>query len=565
MLGWRGFALTALTLVACPSTTQAGGPPVATFDHVTYAGSGNAPMAPLRPHEYSNPVLPGFQPDPSIVRVGGDFYLVNSTFGWFPGLPIYHSRDLVHWRQIGNAIDRPGQVPIGRLGVTRGLFAPAISHHDGRFYILNTCVDCGGNFIVTADNPAGPWSNPHWLEFSGIDPSLFVDDDGRAWIAYNDAPPGKPEYEGHRALWLQEIDLRAFRLIGGRVLLVDKGVRPADKPVWAEGPHIFKADGHYYLTAAEGGTADQHSQTIYRAEAVGGPYRPGPRNPILTQRDLPDERPWPIQATGHAEMLQIADGSWWAVFLATRPYADQKTNLGRETFLLPVSWSGGWPTILPPATPVAPIARRPALPNSTGDALDRWRDDFRGTRLSPDWLMLRTPSGTPWWRASRRSSGLQLTARPVAAGSLDQPSFLGRRLRHPTATVETRMTFQAQAEGDRAGLLALIDENHFLFLGVERLSDGRAHVVLRRRGTASEPEAGVIVQDRALPAGDASPIGLRMRIDRSRADLSWRPAGRDGWTSLATDVDASVLASIGAGLFTGTVIGPYAARASAPK
>ena len=562
MLGWRRLALAAWGLAACPIMAAAAGPPVAAFDYVRYAGVDDSLAKPLGPDEFANPVLPGFQPDPSIVRVGDDFYLVNSTFAWFPGLPVYHSRDLVHWRQVGNAIDRPDQVPIAHLGVTRGLFAPTISHHDGRYYILNTCIDCRGNFILTADDPAGPWSNPHWLDFGGIDPSLFVDDDGRAWIVYNDAPAGKAEYEGHRALWLQQVDLAAFRLVGPRRMLVDKGVIPADKPVWAEGPHIFKAGGHYYLSAAEGGTADQHSQTIYRADAVTGPYLPGPHNPILTQRDLPADRPWPIQATGHADMVQIADGSWWAVFLATRPYAGQQTSLGRETFLLPVNWQDGWPMILPPGVAIARTGTRPALPQFAGDVLDRWWDDFATPRLARDWLMLRTPTGSHWWDLSSRRGQLRLTARPVAAGSLDQPSFVGKRLRHPDATVETRVTFAPQAPGDRAGLLALIDENHFLFLGVETLADGHRHIVLRRRGVASEPEAGVIMSEQPLRLDKPVPIDLRVHIERKRADFAWRVAGKGQWIDLATNVDATVLASIGAGLFTGTVIGPHAARAS---
>ena len=558
---WRNIIGAAALWAAGPAVAQQdGAPPVASFDHVAYAGTPDAESRRLATGHFANPVLPGFQPDPSIVRVGDDFYLVNSTFAWFPGLPVYHSRDLVHWRQIGNAIDRPGQLAIGKIGVTRGLFAPAISHHGGRFYIVNTCIDCGGNFIVTADDPAGPWSDPHWLDFGGIDPSLFVDDDGRAWIAYNDAPPGPPEYDGHRALWLQEIDLAAMKMAPTRTLLVDKGVHAADKPVWAEGPHIYKVGRHYYLTAAEGGTADRHSQTIYRADKVTGPYVAGPHNPILTQRDLPQNRAWPVQATGHADLVQIADGSWWAVFLATRPYRDQQTNLGRETFLLPVRWADGWPTILPPGAAVPPTRRAPALPAFAGDALDNWRDEFDDSRLALDWMMLRTPQGRHWWSLSNRRGALQLVARPIAAGSLDQPSFIGKRLRHHEAVVETSVVFETQTVGDRAGLLALTDEDHFLFLGRERLAGGEA-IVLRRRAGAAEPADGVVIESVALADKAPGAIDLRFHIRRDKADLAWRPHGSEPWRPLATGVDASILATIGAGLFTGAVIGPHAARA----
>ena len=558
--GWRYIAWAVWTLTATSAAAQSGAPPVASFDYVAYSGTPDAESATVGPGDFANPVLPGFQPDPSIVRVGDDYYLVNSTFSWFPGLPIYHSRDLVHWRQIGNAIDRPDQMTIGKVGVTRGLFAPTISHHGERFYIVNTCIDCGGNFIVTADYPAGPWSDPKWLDFGGIDPSLFLDDDGKAWIAYNDAPPGPPEYDGHRALWLQQIDLAAMKMAPTRTLLIDKGVHVADKPVWAEGPHIYKVGRYYYLTAAEGGTADQHSQTIYRADTITGPYRPGPNNPILTQRDLPEGRPWPVQATGHADFVQIGDSSWWAVFLATRPYAGQQTNLGRETFLLPVTWQGGWPSILAPGAAIAPTAKRPALPPFVGDTFDRWRDDFDAARLADDWLMLRTPRGAPWWDLSSRKGALQLSARPVAAGSLGQPSFVGKRLRHHEAVIETSVAFVPQAVNDRAGLLALTDENHFLFLGSERLADGDA-IVLRVRAGAAEPNEGVLIGK--APLGDQAPtaLELQIRLDRGRADLAWRTAGTATWQPLATGVDASILATVGAGLFTGAVIGPHAARA----
>ena len=164
-----------------------------------------------------------------------DFYLVNSTFGWFPGIPVYHSRDLVHWQQVGNAIDRPGMLDFHGLGVERGVFAPAITWHDGTFYILNTCVDCRGNFLITAKDPAGPWSNPVWLDFEGIDCSLFVDDDGSAWVVNNGEPPEAPRYSGHRAIWIQAFDLNTLKLFGPRKVLVDGGVHPQDKPVWARG------------------------------------------------------------------------------------------------------------------------------------------------------------------------------------------------------------------------------------------------------------------------------------------------------------------------------------------
>ncbi|RYG70767.1 hypothetical protein EON80_06985, partial [bacterium] len=206
-----------------------------------------------------------------------------------------------------------------------------ISHHDGRFYIVNTCVDCGGNFVITAKDPRGPWSDPVFLpSVEGIDPSLFFDDDGTAWIVNNRAPIGKPRYDGHRALWVERFDPVALKMLGSPTMIVDGGVDPAARPVWIEGPHIFRFDGKYYLTAAEGGTAVAHSQVVFRADRPDGPYRPAPAgvNPILTQRDLDPARAAPITSAGHADLVQLANGDWWATFLATRPYEGDLYNTG---------------------------------------------------------------------------------------------------------------------------------------------------------------------------------------------------------------------------------------------
>lgn len=522
--------------------------PTARFDYVAYQGRDNRPPAP--PGQFRNPVLPGFQPDPSIVRVGEDFYLVTSTFSFWPGLPVYHSRDLVNWRLVGHAIDRSGMIDTSGLGANRGLFAPAISHHQGTFWIVNTCIDCRGNFVISAERAEGPWSDPVWLPFDGIDPSLFFDDDGSAWIVYNDAPPGTPQYEGHRALWLQRFDPQARRLVGARTLLVNGGVDLASKPVWAEGPHIYKVDGWYYLMAAEGGTADQHSQTIYRSRSVTGPYVPGPVNPILTQRNMDPARPDRVEATGHADLVQLDDGTWWGVFLATRPFAGQSTLLGRETNLLPVRWVDGWPRFLDPGQAMPATVNRPALAPSTGDRWN-WRDEFTGP-LSPEWIRLRSPGAVQQWGVEQGQ--LWLTAGPDTAGGLGRPAFAGRRLRHHAATVTTRVDFAPQAAGDFAGLLAFMDESHFLALGVEGTGAGR-RVVARLRDDTGDAEGGEPVA--SAPLDRAGPVELMLDLDGAAAHFAWRQ-GRSQWAPLGDTVNVEPLASVHAGLFTGLVIGPYA-------
>jgi xylan 1,4-beta-xylosidase len=553
MLG-RFYAMaTMCAAAALPAAALAA--PTARFASVTYEAAAEAPPP---PGTFRNPIVPGFQPDPSIARVGDDFYLVNSTFAWFPGIPVYHSRDLVNWRLISHAIDRPGMLDFSGLKVvTDGVYAPTIEWHKGRFYIFNTCVRCpgkiGGNFYVTATNPEGPWSDPVPLDFDGIDPGLFVDDDGRAWLLNNGPPIGQPRYEGHRAIWIQEFDLAAGRLIGPRKLLVDGGVNPAEKPIWAEGPHIYKVGGWYYLMAAEGGTADRHSQTIYRSRRPDGPYRPGPFNPILTQRDMPADRPDRVEATGHADLVMLDDGTWWGAFLATRPFAGQSTLLGRETWLLPVRWVDGWPRFLEPNEPVPMVVPRPNLPASPAPKWARWTDEFHV--LSGEWLRMRNPTPEPWFALDR---GLRLTARPVAAGGRGQPAFLGRRLRHPTATYTTRLEFQPKADGDFAGLLALISEDHFLALGVEQVG-GERRLVVRQRSAEAQPEAGAIIV--SAPLTHRGEIELSLAIDRGTADVAWRPAGSDAWRPVAQDVDVEHMSSVRAGLFTGVVVGPYAVRA----
>lgn len=554
------MALPAGLLLAAPKAGKADIAPgvSARFDYVDYRGSDPVDAAmPVGPGEYRNPIIPGFHPDPSIVRVGRDYYVVNSSFAYYPGLPIFHSRDLVNWTQIGNAIDRPGMLKFAGLGVSRAVFAPTLRYHAGRFFIINTCTDCGGNFIITAKTAAGPWSNPVFLpEVGGIDAEIFFDDDGRAWITNNDAPVGTPRYDGHRALWIQEIDLKQMKTIGPRRVIVDGGVRPAEKPIWTEGPHIIKRDGWYYLLAAEGGTAGEHSQTVYRSRAVTGPYTPGPINPILTQRNLDPKRPFPVYATGHADLVQTPKGDWWAVFLGTRPYEGSLSNMGRETFLLPVDWpKGGWPMILPAGKVVPQVLRRPDLPASAPRPVSTWREEFAAPRLRPEWLMLRQPT-TRWY--SIGGGALTLRARSESVAGTGNPSFLARRQQHSIATVETAMTYRPARPGDRAGLAVFADERHYFFIGVQQGKDGPAIVVTKRDGE-TDPSAGRVIAAVPYPKS-AGPLRLRIAARGAAHDFGYAlPGGQ--WQTLVADADGRPLASERSNQFTGTVIGVLAERA----
>lgn len=533
----------------------------ARFLWFTYAGSDPADRLIAQPADtYRNPILQGFYSDPSIVRVGRYFYLATSTFVYFPGIPIFRSTDLVHWRQVGNAIDRPDQMDLSGLRASKGLYAPAISWHAGRYYLVDACVDCGGTFVITAQQARGPWSKPTWLpHVDGIDPSLFFDDDGSAWIVNNGPPPETPRYPGHRAIWIQRFDPASERTFGTRKVLVDGGANPSTHPIWIEGPHLYKRKGFYYLMAAEGGTAERHSEVVFRSKHVNGPYVADPGNPILTQRDLPEGRSLPITSAGHADLVQTPDGEWWATFLGVRPYSGDLYNTGRETFLLPVTWRDGWPLILTHATPMPRVLAMPALPAEhpipppTSGAF-RVRTTFAAPTLPLDWMMLRTPRRT-WWHLDH---GLVLDARAAQIGELGNPSFIGRRQQHRNADVETAMVFVPDRTGDRAGLVAIQNNEHFFFLGVVREAEGD-RIELRERAGADQRVDGRLISSTPVFAPTAQPIRLGLAAKDGRYAFRYALPGL-GWRTLASGVDGTILSTKVAGGFVGTVIGVYAAR-----
>ena len=553
--------LARLLATACLLTAAAAFAGPVRFTDVQYAGDDGGPAPDAG--QFRNPVLAGFYPDPSAVRVGDDFYLVTSTFGYFPGLPVFHSRDLVSWRQLGNAIDRPAQMPYGDgEELTRGLFAATISHHDGRFYIANTCFYCdGGNFIVTAKNPAGPWSDPVWLGFSGIDPSLFFDDNGAAWMVNNDIPQGTMLYDGHRAIWMQQFDIATQKMIGPRTVLVDGGADPASKPEHIEGPHLFKHEGWYYLTAAEGGTGEQHAQMVWRSRQVTGPYEPWPGNPSLTQRDLDPNRPQPVTSAGHAQFIKLKDGSWWAVFLATRPYRGNENNLGRETFLLPVTWHDGWPMILPRGERIPVVLQRPDLPSdpqpvpTTGPFA--WREHFTAGQLPPQWMTIHPPK-QPWFKTG--ADGLRITPSTTSLGghgSGGQPAYLAHRLQHHHATITATLDPNSIDNGDLAGLALIQNERHHYVVAIENGQQGAAIVVLQRTGEHS-PVAGQELKRIALSPVN-QPVSLRFELEGPRLNVYYA-TDPGHWQAIATNLDASLLSAAIAGGFIGNTFGPYALR-----
>jgi len=537
----------AATLLAITGVTASA--QVARFERFTYQGRSQE-HAPLSAGQYRNPIVSGYYPDPSVTRVGDDYYLVNSSFAHFPGLPVFHSKNLVDWTQIGNAIDRPDQLDFTGRRVSEAVFAPDISYHAGVFYIANTCVACGGNFIITARDPAGPWSKPIWLPFEGIDPSIFWEGD-RAYIINNRAPNEPPRYDGHRALWVQEYDWRAGKMVGESTQLVNGGVDLATKPVWIEGPHLLKKDGLYYITAAEGGTGDNHSQVVFRSNALRGPFIPYAGNPILTQRDLPADRAHPVTSAGHAKLVQTQNGDWWATFLATRPYADGHYNIGRETFLLPVTWRAGWPHILERGRAIPFTAARPRLPAGPAPALPTsgdfgYVDEFDGGTLGMQWIGIRTPR-LPFYRVA--GGALELSAAARFGDLSGTPAFLGRRQQHHVATVSTVLRFTPERDGARAGLAAVQNDRSLLEFAVTRLG-GKTVVALYTRDLA---DSDTLVA--SAPVDAAGAVTLTIRADGGTMAFDYATGGAR--RTLTERLDTTFLSTQRAGGFVGTVVGPF--------
>lgn len=522
------------------------------FDWFEYTGHDRVFGQPLKTGEYRNPILAGYYPDPSVTRVGDRFYLVNSTFAHYPGIPVFESTDLVNWHQLGHVIDRPSQLSFEGLGTSKGVFAPAIAHHDGTFYVINTSVDGGGNFYVTAKSAAGPWSDPQWLhEIDGIDPSFFFDADGKAYVVNNGPPEGKPLYDGHRAIWIQEFDVATGKLVGPRKIVVNGGVDISKKPIWIEGPHLYRRGGWYYLMCAEGGTGPGHSEVIFRSKSPWGPYQPFAGNPILTQRDLDPARADPITNSGHADIVEAPDGSWWAVFLASRSYGGTHYNTGRETFLLPVTWKDGWPIILEHGKTIPYVATGPKFMAAAKQAPltgnFTWRDEFDRDALDLAWIQIRTPK-QQWFDLKTKKGALTIDALPVKLDELTNPSFLARRQQHTSFEASTAL--DVPGAGVAAGLAAFQNEKYWFFLGARRAGDALEVFLEKDAGHG----ATVVATTRlaVVPA-------LELRITGNAGDYSFSyDADGKGWRALREHEDGTILSTDVAGGFVGAIVGPYA-------
>lgn len=559
-LGVWSLCFTSCTLIKKESDFPPVGKSVALFDYFNYKGEDDIYVSNPLPGEdyFYNPILPGWYSDPSICTNGeGDYFLATSTFTYYPGVPLFHSKDLVNWKQVGSVLNRPSQlVNMEGQHVSGGIFAPALSYnpHNKTYYMITTNVGAG-NFFVKTQDPFGEWSDPIPLpEVTGIDPSFFFDEDGKAYIVNNDdAPDNKPEYSGHRTIRIQEFDVNTDQTVGPRKILVNKGARPEDNPIWIEGPHLYKIKGKYFLMSAEGGTAGWHSEVIFRGDAPMGKFTAWKNNPILTQRHLDAERSNPVTCAGHADLIQTKEGDWWAVFLACRPINNKFENLGRETFMMPVRWSAdGFPYMTQGEDLVPVIVRREGIKRDSTVTFGNFEvnDAFDQPALGMEWMTLRGPA-TELYSLSETPGYLTLKCAPVNASEKKVPAFVCRRMQHHKFECSTRMLFRPQDNAEKAGLLLFKDEKHQYFLSVGRRDESKYISLRQIDEVGTKTLASACLDDEELA------IDLKVVSKGTHYDFYYAPK-EGGWTLLCKNVDAGYLSTATAGGFTGTTVGVYA-------
>lgn len=540
------------------------------FSEVTYQGNDPAyKQNPLKEDEFYNPILQGCYPDPAITRKGDDYFLVSSSFAMFPGVPIFHSNDLVNWKQVGHVLDRTSQLKVHDTGISAGVYAPAIKYnkYNDTFYMITTQFAGGfGNIVVKTKDPFDGWSDPFKLKFNGIDPSMFFDEDGKAYVVHNDAPdPGKELYNGHRVIKIWDYDLENDQVIAGSdKIIVDGGVDLSKKPIWIEAPHIYKKNGKYYLMCAEGGTGGWHSEVIFISDHPRGPYKPAPNNPILTQRYFPHDRANKVDWAGHADLVEGPDGKYYGVFLAIRPNEKDRVNTGRETFILPVDWSGEFPVFINGLVPMESKLKMPkGVENKTGkddffpNGNFTYTEDFSSNQLDYRWIGLRGPREE---FITFTENGLQITPFEVNIKEVKPTSTLFHRQQHKHFSFETTMNYQPESEKDLAGIVALQNEHSNYVFGVTKKGN-EYHLLLERN---EKPRRSREVESKVLASTviDVSKsLQLKVQARGDDYEFSYSLNGSD-FVNLGGIVSGDILSTNMAGGFTGCLLGLYATKAN---
>ncbi len=514
---------------------------------------------PLQSDEFYNPILQGCYPDPSITRKGNDYFLVTSSFALFPGVPIFHSNDLVNWKQIGHVLDRKSQLKVHDSGISAGIYAPAIKYnpYNDTFYMITTQFAGDiGNMVVKTKDPFKGWSEVQKLNFGGIDPSLFFDDNGKAYVIHNDAPDrGKERYEGHRVIKIWEYDLEKDQVIPGtNQIIVDGGVDITQKPIWIEAPHIYKKNGSYYLMCAEGGTGDWHSEVIFTSDHPKGPYTPAANNPILSQRYLHPDRDNKVDWAGHADLVEGPDGKYYGVFLAIRPNEQNRVNTGRETFILPVDWGGKYPVFENGLIPLEPKQKMPqGVANMTGkegffpNGNFIFRENFRSPTLDYRWIGVRGPR-EDFVTSGKR--GITFTPFAVNLKEVAPTSTLFYRQQHKCFTATTTLQYKPVSEKDLSGMVCYQSERFYYLFGITRKGE-QDYLVLQR----TERGASTILASTPIETNRPLYLQISARGDDYRFNYSI-----DGelYHNLGGVVSGDILSTDIAGGFTGNLIGLHA-------
>lgn len=495
-----------------------------------------------------NPVLPGFHPDPSILRVGRDFYIATSTFEWWPGVRIHHSRDLVNWQHLSYGLTRTSQLDMRGNPDSAGIWAPCLSHHDGVYYLVYTNVrsTLGAykdthNYIVTASRPSGPWSEPAYVHSRGFDPSLFHDDDGRSWfisMQWNHRV-GEDSFAG---IVLQEWD-RSTRALVGPSQCIFRGTSLAV----TEGPHLYKRDGWYYLLVAEGGTFYEHAVTIARSRSIDGPYEVSPFHPLLTAFR---KSPAGLQRAGHASLVDVGNGEWYLAHLCGRPlewrknapaeapqgeYRGLHCPLGRETALQKIEWTAdGWPRLAGGGNAPLWTVPAPDLPPAPTPA-EEPRDDFKATTLGPHFNTLRVPADGSWLSLTERPGWLRLYGRESLMSTYDQ-SLVARRQQHFFCEAQTRLSFEPSTFQHCAGLVAYYNTQNHAYLHVTHDAQAGGKVLLlsvNDRGVLRE-----VIKPIALPA--VVSVDLKVVFEAERFRFFYRD-GLSDWQSVGEPLPTAML------------------------
>lgn len=498
-----------------------------------------------------NPVLRGFNPDPSFLRVGDDYYIATSTFEWFPGVQIHHSRDLVHWRLIGHILQDTIRLNLAGVGNSCGVWAPSLSWHDGEFFLVYTTVRTFGKgrpfkdtpvYLITARDIQGPWSEPVHLTSSGFDPSLFHDDDGSKWLVNMlwDFRKGRSRFAGITA---QSYNHATRRLEGPLHPLLKKDVL-------TEGPNLYKRNGYYYLMLAEGGTGWNHGISMARAKSVTGPYELDPQGSVLTSRD---DESLPLQKAGHGELVETPAGEWYLAHLCSRPVGkERRCMLGRETALQKVVWNqDGWLRLASGGTAAQVDVPAPKeLPPSPWPA-PAARDDFDNPHPDVSWSALRQPIAESWANFKARPGWLRLIGRESLSSHYEQ-SLLARRLQSFHVLAQTCLEFAPTTFNQMAGLICWYDTGTYYYLRVthEETQGKVLGIVLSDDGVYDE------LLDTQIAINDWKQCFLRAEIDHERLQFSASPDGKQ-WQPIGPELDATRLSDdYGQTLrFTGAFVG----------